>query len=139
MRDYKRGMHSVSGREGSSPPSCRLAPRSPVSKYVPKIVTAYFKEQGLPEPQYEYLFALKELGRKWRFDLAWPEHGKLFIEIQGGVFIQGRHNRGAAMLREWEKLNAAACLGWRGLFCQPMDLCMKKMVDTIKKAMGHEW
>lgn len=60
---------------------------------------------------------------------------KLALEVQGGIFIQGRHNRGAALLKEWEKLNAAAILGWRILFCQPQDLCMKDTVEMIRKAL----
>ena len=49
--------------------------------------------------------------RKWRFDFAIPE---IFaaIEIEGGVFIQGRHSRGGGMVKDMEKYNHAASLGW---------------------------
>ncbi len=62
--------------------------------------------------------------------------GALAVEVQGGIFIQGRHSRGAALLKEWEKLNTAAILGWRILYCQPQDLLKKEMAETIKQALG---
>lgn len=100
-------------------------------KYNPKIVAAFFRCSGVPEPRFELRFCPP---RRWKFDLAWADH-KLALEVQGGIFVRGRHNRGAAMLKEWEKLNAAAVLGWRVLFCQPKDLCMNDTVEIIKRAL----
>ena len=59
---------------------------------------------GVPAPQAEFRFAPP---RRWRFDFAWPLHA-LALEVQGGLFVRGRHSRGAALLKEHEKLNAAA-------------------------------
>lgn len=103
--------------------------------YNSKIVLAYFKECGLPLPFVEFQFAAP---RKWRFDFAWKhcQGRNLALEVQGGVFIQGRHNRGAALLKEWEKLNEAACRGYRILYCQPSDLCTLDTVNLIKRALG---
>lgn len=112
-------------------------------KYNPKIVIAYWIECGIPEPLVEYRFCSD---RKWRFDFAWENwKGKwgaencdrfpVALEVQGGIFIKGGHNRGAQMLKEWEKFNTAACLGWRLLYCQPKDLCMQSTVQLIKKAL----
>ena len=72
------------------------------------------KAHELPEPLPEYHFASP---RRWRFDYAWPfvltkwGHRYIALECQGGLFVQGRHVRGAALLKEHEKLNAAACAG----------------------------
>jgi hypothetical protein len=44
------------------------------------------------------------------------------LEIQGGIYIQGRHSRGAALEKEHEKLNALAAQGWRVLFTSPKHL-----------------
>ena len=115
-----------------------------MSKYNPKIVIAYFISCGIPIPELEYRFCSD---RKWRFDFAWPvlatvskEPGSnldsVALEVQGGIFIQGRHSRGAALLKEWEKLNAAAILGWRILYCQPADIYKKETMDMIKRALG---
>lgn len=40
------------------------------------------------------------------------------------------------MLKEWEKLNEAAALGWRVIYCQPDDLCTLATVDLIKRCLG---
>ncbi len=115
-------------------------------RYNPKIVLAYFKECGLPEPGLEYKFHPE---RRWRFDFAWPDwrvsngkesdpYGGLALEVQGGIWSMGRHNRGAAMLKEWEKLNEAAAMGWRVLYFQPSDLCLIETVETIKRCLQSE-
>jgi len=50
--------------------------------------------------------------RKWRFDAAFPsEH--VAVEIEGGVWRYGRHNRASGFLKDLEKYNEAAMLGWR--------------------------
>ena len=50
--------------------------------------------------------------RKWRFDFASPNK-KLAIEIEGGIWVQGAHSRGAHFNSDCEKYNNAALLGWR--------------------------
>ncbi|ANN74594.1 hypothetical protein BAU08_05755 [Bordetella bronchialis] len=64
---------------------------------------------GLAPVTREYRFAPPRL---WRFDFAWPEL-KLAVEIEGGVWTQGGHTRGAGYVKNLEKYNAAAALGWR--------------------------
>lgn len=73
---------------------------------------------GLPEPTPEYVF---HPTRKWRFDYAWPVH-RLALECNGGIWTQGRHNRGKGSLNDQEKLSEAAVLGWRVLYATPDDL-----------------
>lgn len=73
---------------------------------------------GLPEPLPEYKFHPL---RKWRADYCWPIH-KVLVEIDGGVWTQGRHTRGAGFLKDLEKLNAAALLGFRVLRYTPQQL-----------------
>lgn len=100
-------------------------------KYKPSIVTAYFATLGIPAPEYEFRF---HGTRKWRFDLAFPAE-RVAIEVQGGIWVAGGHNRGAQMLKDWEKYNEAACLGWRLLYCQPKDLTMLAFAETVKRAL----
>lgn len=50
--------------------------------------------------------------RRWRFDFA-HEASKVAIEINGGIWSNGRHVRGTGYLRDREKVNAATALGWR--------------------------
>lgn len=59
-------------------------------------------------PEREYRFHPK---RRWRFDFAFPEQ-RVAVEVEGGVFVNGRHSRGAGMLADMEKYNAAAEAGW---------------------------
>lgn len=68
------------------------------------------RRAGLPPPIREFRFAT-EIGRQWRFDLAWPDH-MVAVELDGGTFVNGRHSRGAGVEEDCHKLNAAAVLGW---------------------------
>jgi hypothetical protein len=72
---------------------------------------------GIPAPEAEYRFSPP---RRWRFDYAWPG-AKVALEVQGGLFTRGRHTRGPALLKEHEKLNRAALLGWRLVYCTPRE------------------
>lgn len=51
-------------------------------------------------------------GRRFRFDFAWPEQ-RVAVELQGGLWVKGRHVRGAGYERDCEKLALAQRLGWR--------------------------
>lgn len=66
------------------------------------------RQYDLPEPVAEHRF---HPSRRWRFDFAWPER-KVAVEIDGGVWIRGRHNHPTGYLADMEKLNAAAEAGW---------------------------
>lgn len=100
-------------------------------KYNTDIVLKWFWEHKLA-PFTEFRFDEK---RKWRFDFAWPEW-RLALEVQGGLFTNGRHSRGAALLKEHEKLNAAACAGWRVLYVIPDNLCTTDTIEMVKNAIG---
>ena len=71
------------------------------------IFALHCKAYGL-EPQPEYRF---HPGRKWRFDFAFPDR-KVAVEIEGGIWTNGRHSRGSGAVKDMEKYNAAAALGW---------------------------
>ena len=49
--------------------------------------------------------------RKWKFDFCHKE-SLTAIEIDGGEFMRGAHNRGAQMARDYEKRNQAILSGW---------------------------
>jgi hypothetical protein len=58
---------------------------------------------------------LQALGlRDWRFDIAIPEY-MIAVELDGGTWIQGRHSRGAGVISDMDKINAATVRGWRVL------------------------
>lgn len=64
-----------------------------------------------PEAKREYLFS--QVGRKWRFDFAWPEL-MLAVEIDGVVGgAGGRHQRREGFATDLDKHNEAQADGWR--------------------------
>ena len=63
--------------------------------------------------------------RRWRIDVAaWhlPSGRKLAIEIDGGVWVQGRHTRGAGVLKDNEKIAHLAMDGWLFLRVTPQQV-----------------
>lgn len=79
-------------------------------------LSVYFSK--LPKPVPEYRFAPP---RRWRFDLAWPGV-KVAVEQEGGLWISGRHNRAPGMIKDMEKYNTAALLGWRVFRFTPQQI-----------------
>ena len=73
-------------------------------------------------------------GRKWRIDFAIVEL-KIGIEIEGGVWTNGRHTRGNGFVDDMEKYNAAVTLGWVILRFTPQDLNKITTFETIKKVV----
>lgn len=66
--------------------------------------------QGL-RPKREYQFHPQ---RRWRFDFAWPSL-KVAAEVEGGIYVRGRHVTPKGFIADCEKYNAAAERGWRVL------------------------
>ena len=91
----------------------------------------------MPEPQREHKF---HPTRRWRFDFAWPEK-KVAVEIEGGVYIDGRHTRGKGYERDLEKYNAAVADGWKvfrftpGMLRKDPAGCMAQVKIAIKTEM----
>lgn len=72
--------------------------------------------------------------RRWRIDYALPEK-KIAIEIDGGVWTNGRHTRGAGFKKDMEKTNALAADGWLLLRFTPSELNTVYPFDIIKQAI----
>jgi hypothetical protein len=66
------------------------------------------KELGL-EVVKEYRFHPK---RRWKFDYCITSH-MIAIEVEGGVYSNGRHTRGSGFIGDMEKYNTATSMGWR--------------------------
>ena len=79
-----------------------------------------------PERQHQFD---TEADRLWRFDFAWPAE-RVAVEIDGGVFVRGGHNRGMRMTQDHEKQNAAVVQGWAVLRYTTLDL-RKRPVQVI--------
>lgn len=86
---------------------------------------------GLPVPVAEHQFA-RHLKRKWRVDWCFMNE-KIVVEVEGGVFVQGRHSRGAGMLKDMEKYNTLACLGYRLLRVTPTQVANGEALNWVDR------
>lgn len=97
-----------------------------------RLFPALCRSYGLPEPAAEYRFC----ERRWKFDWAWVDR-KLALEVEGGLWIMGRHSRPSGMLKDFEKYNRAAVLGWRILKCTPQQLLTADLVRSVGEALSE--
>jgi very-short-patch-repair endonuclease len=81
----------------------------------------------IPQPKKEHQFLST---RKFRFDYAWIEQ-KIALEVEGGVWIQGRHTRGAGFVKDMEKYNLACVAGWKVLRFTPQQLRKKETYNLL--------
>ncbi|GAA4434707.1 hypothetical protein GCM10023188_25980 [Pontibacter saemangeumensis] len=72
--------------------------------------------------------------RKWRFDFFLPAAG-VAIEVEGGVWTEGRHTRGKGYIGDMEKYNTAQAMGFRVLRFTPDQLLSPKAISIIKQAI----
>jgi very-short-patch-repair endonuclease len=74
-------------------------------------------------------------------DFAWPSL-KVIVEIEGGIFGQGRHNRAAGYMADCKKYNTLTMLGWKVLrYCPPDVNTMSSAIDTcleVKRFLDEE-
>ena len=90
----------------------------------------------LPVPEREYRF---HPVRRWRFDYAFTEK-KIAIEIEGGLYTNGRHTRIKGFQGDIEKYNTAVEFGWILLRYLPNKINFEqifriynKRIDKIEK------
>ena len=105
-------------------PSQRTAVRTASASF-PSLCRAV----GVPEPIPEHRFSPP---RRWRFDWAWLEQ-KVALEQEGAVWVNGRHTRGAGVIKDMEKYNQAAVLGWKVLRATPQQVASGEILDTLKE------
>ena len=75
--------------------------------------------------------------RRFRFDFANLD-SKVAIEVQGGIFSQGRHSRGSGLVKEYEKMNLAAGLGWRVFYLSTATIGDIEIYEQIYTAIKSE-
>jgi very-short-patch-repair endonuclease len=86
---------------------------------------------GIIPPEREYVFAE---GRRFRFDFAWPRQ-RLAVEVDGGLWIGGRHVRPAAVEVECEKSALAAINGWRVIHVAARHIQRGEAITWIEHAL----
>lgn len=72
--------------------------------------------------------------REWRFDFFLPA-ARVAIEVEGGVWTEGRHTRGKGYLADCEKYNEAQVMGFKVLRFTPDQLLSRKAISIIKQAI----
>lgn len=109
------------------------------------VVHGLCRENKLPEPQDEFYFAKP---RRWRFDHAWPPclrddhvhhpwcYRRTAMEVEGGVWVVGRHVRGGGYVKDLEKYNAAALRGWRLVRYTPAQIKAGAWVSDLRLLLG---
>jgi len=87
--------------------------KAPVPLWVPP-----FRLFDLSEPVREFRFHPTKM---WRIDFCWPDV-RLAVEIEGGAFVYGRHNRPASFIKDMEKYNELTLAGYSLLRFTPQQL-----------------
>lgn len=95
----------------------------------PAHVAFQCRVSGLPMPTLELRF---HPTRRWRFDCAWPDR-KLAVEVEGGVYMQGRHSRGTGMEADAEKYAEAAIHGWTVIRVTPRQVKNGQAIGWIER------
>jgi very-short-patch-repair endonuclease len=95
-------------------------------------IAAMLDEAGAGGYRQEYRF---DDERRWRFDFAWPEK-RVALEVEGGAWVGGRHNRAAGFQADAEKYNAAAAAGWRVFRCVPPHYVSEVVVLIVQAVVG---
>ncbi|MES2662281.1 MAG: DUF559 domain-containing protein [Pseudomonadota bacterium] len=68
--------------------------------------------------------------RKWAFDFAHVEK-KVAVEVEGGIWSNGRHTRGSGYLKDMEKYREAEKLGWTLLRYSTCEVKKYKAIADI--------
>lgn len=91
----------------------------------------------LPAFVTEYLFDNRPRPRKWRFDFAWPER-RIAVEVEGGVWSNGRHTRGQGFISDTDKYNQATLQGWRVLRYTSAAIQSGQAVSEIEQILKRD-
>jgi hypothetical protein len=94
----------------------------------------------------QYYFA-KSIGRRWRFDFAFPRY-KVAVEINGvcvrrlagQLVVMGRHASIEGIRGDYEKLNHAALMGWHVLSFLQSDVKPRDAITmTLRVLASRGW
>jgi hypothetical protein len=89
------------------------------------------KLSELPVPVREYRFHKK---RRWKSDFAWPDFN-FICEVEGGIFVNGRHSRGLGFMNDCEKYNEALILGWKVLRVCSKHIKSGEAINWIERSL----
>ncbi len=113
-------------------PRLRYRAKTSPSRLEDHFLLLWNAAQG-PPLEREYRFHYE---RRWRADFAHVER-RVLIEIEGGIWVNGRHNRAAGFNADLEKYLEAGLLGWRVFRFGPNQITMgnvERLVGVISEA-----
>lgn len=104
--------------------------------FAQKAFIALCLQSGLPAPVPEFRF---DTERKWRTDYFFEANGKkVALEIEGGIYCQGRHIRPQGFLADLQKYNALTLHGIYLLRVTPKTLLTQDTILLLKKVLAIE-
>ena len=112
-------------------PRLRYRSKTPGSRLEERFLLLW-REVGGPELEREFRFHDK---RRWRADFAHLESRSL-IEIEGGIWVNGRHNRAAGFNADLEKYLEASLAGWRVFRLGPDQITLP-VVERLAGILRH--
>jgi hypothetical protein len=102
-----------------------------------KIFTQLCREFKLPEPVAEFQFAA-DIKRRWRIDYYFEQgEKKIALEVEGGVWIRGRHTRPKGFIADMEKYNEMTRRGIGLVRVQPKDLLKISTMRLLQAALSN--
>ena len=116
-------------------PTKRLRFRSSGSRLEARFLRLW-QSVGGPPLERELLF---HPGRRWRADFAHLP-SRTLIEIEGGIYVNGRHNRGAGFAADLEKYLEASLARWRVVRLGPNELPMDhigRLVSLVRGGLAY--
>jgi len=73
--------------------------------------------------------------RKWKADFHLIDK-KILVEVEGGIWIGGRHTRGKGYLGDLEKYNAATMMGFQVIRFSTDQVKSGHAIQQIEKMVG---
>ena len=114
-------------------PRLRYRAKQSTSRLEDRLLLLWQIAKG-PALEREFRFHAK---RRWRSDFAHLD-SRTLIEVEGGIWINGRHNRAAGFNADLEKYLEAGLLGWRVFRLGPDQITManvERLVGVVRATM----
>ena len=73
--------------------------------------------------------------RKWRADFHLKDR-KILVEVEGGIWSNGRHTRAKGYLGDLEKYNEATMMGYQVIRFSTEQVKSGKAIEQIEKMVG---
>lgn len=107
--------------------------RTNTSSRLETLAAWHLQAAQIPKPEREMRFHPE---RRWRWDMCWKPQ-MVALEIEGAIYVNGRHTRGAGFEADLEKHNAAQLLGWTVIRVTERHINDGRMVDWVREALGR--